>query len=964
MADVPLGKSAYRRIYGQEPEIKMVNRFFEQDPTNPVSGNALLTRPGTSLLWTVGDGPIRGTKTQSGAFNSDMFIVSAQTLYRVAPDGTQIEITGTINYGRRPEMTVAVGPSYEYLFISDGETLQLYEGLSCSRGTLSEDTGGAVADGDQVRIGDVYYQFTNGSVDTGTPDGTSANPWLVALGTAKASARLQFISAGRIDIAGYAVFIGNIPEGTPPGEGGDLRFVYTMSAPDELERNNPRGTGDNPWRLATPEGITALSYLTLLKKAINGSGTPGVDYSRELVDPHPLVTADEVAGPSSPADPRENYLTIRAVEGGSEGNDIQVRNVLDRAPIFRWEDSAGNPVTSLTGGSDVAGDAESVMANLARAIGATGIPGTDYSTDLTAHPAVRVESIVGTTLTVSACGDAVDNTMPTTTTSTGLAWGGVTLSGGGEHRLDPVPMPDGNPAGALETLAGFVVVSVAGGDRFYWLRPGARTIDPLDFSTAESGPDEIADILTLADQLVIIGVSSIEFWSPTGNVEQAFLPSRGQTLNIGAIQSSAVRARDRILFVGIDGVVYQTTGGPEQRVSNSGIEERLRQQFLTEASGRGINTFLFDQDGHTFFVMHLDETARANTSDDPNAGVPLSDPPYLVIGTQSLNSIRDLRLYNTGAVPFTLGVQINDSPTSTTALTIAWSGVDGLFAAGFQDSPFLQVYRYEEPSPVRLGLSAAPVNDVIGVRFSRSGTYLGVADGGSDLKVYNTSTDPLNLVVDYFIKDSAPKDVCFSPLDDYIVLVGGGSPYLWLFSFDTVTETVTLLADPTTTEATRHLACDWSQDGRYVAIGRDNTATKEVSVYDVSDPENWVELPVDVQPTGGVITEAMEFSANGNYLAVITGNFTPYFHLYKIEGGTVTLLPSALPAALPDEPTSLNWANNDKWLGIGLRSSPFTHIYEWDGATETFTLLPNLDPIPEARVLGIAFAAAGWEYTP
>lgn len=39
---------------------------------------------------------------------------------------------------------------------------------------------GSISSGEQIQIGGVYYRWTSGSVDAGTPAGTSANPWLVA----------------------------------------------------------------------------------------------------------------------------------------------------------------------------------------------------------------------------------------------------------------------------------------------------------------------------------------------------------------------------------------------------------------------------------------------------------------------------------------------------------------------------------------------------------------------------------------------------------------------------------------------------------------------------------------------------------------------------------------------------------------------------------------------------------------
>lgn len=43
-------------------------------------------------------------------------------------------------------------------------------------------SSGAISSGNQVRINSTYYNWTSGSVNAGTPAGTSSNPWLVALG--------------------------------------------------------------------------------------------------------------------------------------------------------------------------------------------------------------------------------------------------------------------------------------------------------------------------------------------------------------------------------------------------------------------------------------------------------------------------------------------------------------------------------------------------------------------------------------------------------------------------------------------------------------------------------------------------------------------------------------------------------------------------------------------------------------
>jgi hypothetical protein len=76
--------------------------------------------------------------------------------------------------------TSNIGETPAYLFVAAGDALMCYIENGYAFGTIS----GTPANNDVVRVDLMYYQFTNGSVDGGTPAGTVANPWRVALGGA------------------------------------------------------------------------------------------------------------------------------------------------------------------------------------------------------------------------------------------------------------------------------------------------------------------------------------------------------------------------------------------------------------------------------------------------------------------------------------------------------------------------------------------------------------------------------------------------------------------------------------------------------------------------------------------------------------------------------------------------------------------------------------------------------------
>jgi hypothetical protein len=199
MTIIPLGKGAYNRTYGQEPEIVLLNRFFEQNPTNQIEGFTLLSRPGSKLLISKGAGPIRMHEHQKGAFNGDLFFVSGTELYRY--DGTTATlITGVVADNGNPSADFVVGAGYEHFFIADGVFLQYYDGEAAARGTLT--ASGVIIATETVMIDAAYYEWTAGSVDAGTPLGTFANPFLVALGADTEAALLNLKNA--LDLTGTA----------------------------------------------------------------------------------------------------------------------------------------------------------------------------------------------------------------------------------------------------------------------------------------------------------------------------------------------------------------------------------------------------------------------------------------------------------------------------------------------------------------------------------------------------------------------------------------------------------------------------------------------------------------------------------------------------------------------------------------------------------------------------------------
>lgn len=231
--------------------------------------------------------------------------------------------------------------------------------------------------------------------------------------------------------------------------------------------------------------------------------------------------------------------------------------------------------------------------NLADTLTYAGTPGTTFSTaiggpNLLLRTATAAGGPPATSMAVASTSEGVDgNSIVTAVTGTTplLAWGAGTLTGGGVHVLHGITVPGGVGAKAVCGLKGYCLVAVADSQTFYWVNPGEVVIDALDFASKESFADNIQDILRVGDTAMLVGESSTESWYPTGDLAAPFAPVQGRTYNRGAVAGTTVVIKDSVLLVGDDGVVYQLGGGNAgnmTRISNHGIEERVRRQLRRE----------------------------------------------------------------------------------------------------------------------------------------------------------------------------------------------------------------------------------------------------------------------------------------------------------------------------------------------------------------------------------------------
>lgn len=242
----------------------------------------------------------------------------------------------------------------------------------------------------------------------------------------------------------------------------------------------------------------------------------------------------------------------------------------------------------------IGADTEASIRNLQAAVAFDGTPGVDFSANMGGQNTVLfvtvIEDTVVTQFTVTAYDDTDDgNELRVDESSTVITYSDTTtntageqfMSGGGNHGLNGVEVPDGLPPLKVGTLKSHVLVAIGRSDRFYWVEPGAVVIDPLNFATAESQPDDTVALEIIGDNAWFIGESSTEIWYATGNAEVPFAPVNGRVYDRGAVAGTVVNVKGVVHLVGQDGIVYAIAGQP-QRISNHGIEEVIRKQLETE----------------------------------------------------------------------------------------------------------------------------------------------------------------------------------------------------------------------------------------------------------------------------------------------------------------------------------------------------------------------------------------------
>lgn len=182
-----------------------------------------------------------------------------------------------------------------------------------------------------------------------------------------------------------------------------------------------------------------------------------------------------------------------------------------------------------------------------------------------------------------------------------LTRGGTAYSYNGTN-LAAIAFPDSADVTAVAgVIGGLFLYARADSARWYWSAVlDGRTIDALDYATAESAPDKLRDIVAIGDNVYLMGEDTIEVWYITGDLNLPFSRISQRTVRIGVIATGCALEMDNALhFIGSNRIAYRMSEVPE-RISDHSMEERIGQSSSWAC-------FTFTYQGHVFFVIRLSQ---------------------------------------------------------------------------------------------------------------------------------------------------------------------------------------------------------------------------------------------------------------------------------------------------------------------------------------------------------------------
>lgn len=157
---------------------------------------------------------------------------------------------------------------------------------------------------------------------------------------------------------------------------------------------------------------------------------------------------------------------------------------------------------------------------------------------------------------------------------------------------------------------GYGIFGKRGTDDWYITAVDDYAISALDFTNADTLPDDVVGVVSDHGQLGIFGEESIEWYQNTGNA--AFPFERVERVERGcAAGGSIAKADNRVFWLGDDLRVYEASGYHPKPISTSAVVHEISRQVSPDTA-RG---YIYAQDNRTHYVLTLNGTSLVYTVD-------------------------------------------------------------------------------------------------------------------------------------------------------------------------------------------------------------------------------------------------------------------------------------------------------------------------------------------------------------
>ena len=153
-------------------------------------------------------------------------------------------------------------------------------------------------------------------------------------------------------------------------------------------------------------------------------------------------------------------------------------------------------------------------------------------------------------------------------------------------------------------MDGYFIFNRSGTGQFFISKLYSTELNPLDWATGESAPDDTVGVIVASRQLWIMGEKSTEVWYDSGDPLFPFTRISGAVVDIGCRKFTTMATiLNSVFFVGNDLKVYMTNGYTPQIISTGAIETMLENYV-----DKYLNGFVYHIGGVWRYVLQIDDS--------------------------------------------------------------------------------------------------------------------------------------------------------------------------------------------------------------------------------------------------------------------------------------------------------------------------------------------------------------------